>query len=151
MPKLLSRSKHEEFESNSALQIRAIRKEEQKTEEKGPQQKFCRVANFGTVSKLPLSALFIMQPLFIHPALLTSCIVYLFDSFLSLFCFLPNLSLVIAFDFGFCCNFAWPEQYICSYTVIKENFFFINKIGEKFSVLPLFSIFSHFLPFFFII
>ena len=95
MPKLLSRSKHEEFESNSALKIRAKRKEKQKTKEKGPQQKFCRVA------KLPLRTLFILQPLFIHPTLLTSCAFYLFDSFLSFFGFLPNLSLVIAFDFGF--------------------------------------------------
>ena len=30
MPKLLSRSKHEEFKSNSALQIKDQRKEEQK-------------------------------------------------------------------------------------------------------------------------
>ena len=35
MPKLLSRSKHEEFKSNSALQIKDQRKEYQETEENG--------------------------------------------------------------------------------------------------------------------
>ena len=46
MPKLLSRSKHEESELNSVLQIRNQRKEEQKVEEKGKQLKFGRIAKF---------------------------------------------------------------------------------------------------------
>ena len=38
MPKLLSRSKHEEFESNSTSRSETKRKEEQKTEENEAQQ-----------------------------------------------------------------------------------------------------------------
>ena len=61
------------------------------------------------------------------------------------FLFLPILSLVIAFDFGSFCNFAWLGQYISSCTVIKDNFLLINKIGGKLSVFLLFLLFSHFL------
>ena len=54
MPKLLSRSKHEELESNSELQIRDqkergaenARKEEQKVEEKGKQWNFAGLRKF---------------------------------------------------------------------------------------------------------
>ena len=55
MPKLSSRSKHEEFESNSVLHIRDqkerraenARKEEQKVEEKREAVEFCRIVKFS--------------------------------------------------------------------------------------------------------
>ena len=43
------------------------------------------------------------------------------------FLFHPILSLVIAFDFGSFCNFAWLGQYISSYTIIKDNFCLLIK------------------------
>ena len=57
------------------------------------------------------------------------------------FLFLPILSLVIAFDFGSFCNFAWLGQYISSCTLIKDNFCSIIKIGGKLSAFPLFLFF----------
>ena len=59
------------------------------------------------------------------------------------FLFLPILSLVIAFDFGSFCNFAWLGQYISSCTVIKDNFLLSNKIGGEAFRFPTFS---HFPP-----
>ena len=127
MPKLLSQSKHEEFESNSTLQIR-----DQKE----------RIAE--NAKKLELQEKFAACEIFagctVHPGKFPSCCTVhptaLFTIFttihlsccfrLLLFCynflFLPILSLVIAFDFGSFCNFAWLGQYISSYTVIKDNF-----------------------------
>ena len=51
MPNLLSRSKHEEFESNSTLQIRIRRKEgeEEKKEEKQRISHHCEIAFLCTV------------------------------------------------------------------------------------------------------
>ena len=112
MPKLLSQSKHEEFESNSALQIKDQKERRVENAKKLElQENFRSLRNFrrfhcSSCEISFLCALFILQPLFIHPALLTSCAFYLFDSFLSLFGFLPKLSLVIVFDFGSFCNFA---------------------------------------------
>ena len=50
MPKLLSRSKHEEFESNSALQIRDQKERRAKSEEKWS------IAKFGSCSTVPSSS-----------------------------------------------------------------------------------------------
>ena len=58
------------------------------------------------------------------------------------FLFLPILSLVIPFDIGSFCNFAWLGQYISSWTVIEEKFLLSNKIGGKLSAFPLFLLFS---------
>ena len=123
MPKLFSQSKHEEFESNLALHIRDQKERRAENGKKLElQENFRSMRNFRRLhcSSCDISflrALFILQPLFIHLALLTSYAFYLFDSFLSLFGFLTNLSLVIAFDFGSFCNFVWLEQYISSYAL----------------------------------
>ena len=127
MPKLLIQSKHEEFESNSAFQISDQKERRVENAKKLELQEIWQ-ANFRSLRNFCrlhcssfeisfLCTLFILQPLFIHPTLLTSYAFYLFDSFLSLFCFLPNLSLVIAFDFCCFCNFAWLGQYISSYAL----------------------------------
>ena len=91
MSKLLSRSKHEEFESNSALQIR--------------DQKERRVENARKKEHNKVLAQLrncLCLTLFIHHALLTSCAFLLFDTFCYKFLFLPILSPVIAFGFRFC-------------------------------------------------
>ena len=98
----------------------------------------------------------------VHPAKFPSCChcsscstvhhfatIHLYCCFtLFLFCynflFLPILSLVITFDFGSFCNFAWLGQYISSYTIIKDNFLLINKIGGNLSAVPLLFFFLHF-------
>ena len=81
MPKLLSRSKHEEFESNSSLQIRSQKERRAKSEEKWS------IAKFGSCSTVPSSS--------IVPS---CCLFLLFDA--SAFCYnfllLPILTLVIA-------------------------------------------------------
>ena len=90
MPKLLSRSKHEEFESNSTFQIR--NQEERIAENRG-NWSTCKI---GSCEHCASCALFFQQP-----------IPLLFDAlvFCYIFSFLPILSLVITFDLGFFCNF----------------------------------------------
>ena len=51
MPKLLSRSKHEEFESNSALQIKYHKERRAKSEEKWS------IAKFGSCNTVPSSSI----------------------------------------------------------------------------------------------
>ena len=82
---------------------------------------FCRIAKilqlveflqptkFRSVAKLPISATVHLAD---HYSL--SCDLLLFNFFCYIFGFLPILSLVIAFDFGSFCNFAWLGQYISS-------------------------------------
>ena len=95
MPKLLNRSKHEELESNSALQIRnqMERRAENawKLELAGNLvglRNFRNLQNFAgcefsQVAKLPPCALFTSFAT-IHPALLNSCCPFaLFDSFVT--------------------------------------------------------------------
>ena len=123
MPKLLSRSKHEELESNSELQIRDqkergaenARKEEQKMQgkrsiklkKKGSSGILPDCENFATC-RMSQVALFIL-PATIHISVTvpSRCLFLLFDFLCYIFCFLPILSLVISFDFGSFCNFAW--------------------------------------------
>ena len=126
MPKLSSRSKHEEFKSNSALQIRDqkerkvenARKEEHKVEKKREAVEFCRIAKisqateFRRLRNCPF-------PATVHPAdhcSLSYDLLFL-DFFCYIFGFLPSLSLVIAFDFGSFYNFSWLGQYISSYAL----------------------------------
>ena len=63
MPKLLSRSKHEEFESNSALQIR-----DQKERREENTRKLEHLRNLVLASTGRPIALFTIQPLFTYPA-----------------------------------------------------------------------------------
>ena len=119
----------------------------------GALQEFCRVAkiskpaefrrlqNFASCKMLFLLPLFTCLPLFTSPVVSRFCL------FVTIFLFLPILSLVIAIDFGSFCIFAWLGQYINSCTIIKDNFWLSNKIGGKLSAFLLFSIFSRFLPF----
>ena len=91
MPKLLSRSKHEEFELNSALQIRdqkergakKAREEEHKVEEKGKQWNFRRLRNL-----LPACHYSCLLRT-VHPALLNSCCPFEVLPFCSCFDFSP--------------------------------------------------------------
>ena len=91
MPKLLSQSKHEEFESNSALQIKDQKERREKCEE-----------NWSTAGVLLLLPLCILRALFLQ-----QLVPLLFDA--STFCynfwFFPILTLVIPYDFGCFCNF----------------------------------------------
>ena len=83
MPKLLSRSKHEEFEPNSALQIKDQKERRAKCEEKW--------STAGVLLPLPLCilrALFLQQPVLLYFTPQFFCYIFLF---------LPILTLVIAF------------------------------------------------------
>ena len=92
MPKLLSRSKHEEFESNSALQIRDEKERRAKNAENLELQ------------EIPTHTVHAHDT--IHPTttvhLLVNAGIFCYN-----FSFLPILSLILAFGFGFFCNFAW--------------------------------------------
>ena len=107
---------------------------------------------FSQPAKLPTLRTVQVSTLLIVP----SCCPFDFLTFVPLFGFLPILSPVIAFYFGFFfCNFSWLEQYISSYcTVIGEShLFLINKVffrREPFSSSRFFSFsstFSYFLSF----
>ena len=91
MPKLLSRSKHEELESNSALQIKDQKERRAKCEEKW--------RTTGVLLPLPLC---ILRAMFLQ-----QLVPLLFDA--SAFCynfwFFPILTLVITSELGFFCNF----------------------------------------------
>ena len=91
MLKFLSRSKHEEFESNSALQIKDQKERRAKCEEKW--------STAGVVLPLPLCilrALFLQQ----HIPLLFDASTFCYN-----FLFFPILTLVIPYDFSCFCNF----------------------------------------------
>ena len=148
MQKFLSRSKHEEFESNSALQIR-----DQKERSAEITRKLEHHRNFAGLRKFRKLAEFrsILRNFASHCS--PSCTIHLSCCFTLLpfcynFLFLPILSLVIAFNFGSFCNFAWLGQYISSCTVIKENFCSVIKLARSFQLSRFFSFsstFSHFL------
>ena len=96
MPKLLSRSKHEEFESNSALQIKDQKERRAKCEEKW--------STAGVLLPLPLCilrALFLQQLVLLHFTPRFFCYIFLF---------LPILTLVIAFVLVFFGNFIYTEH-----------------------------------------
>ena len=88
MPKLLSRSKHEEFESNSALQI--------------GDQKERRAENAKKMEHCEIKSHCHCSPSYHYSSLTSYCPFLHF--FFSFFSFLPKLSLVIAFSFGDFCN-----------------------------------------------
>ena len=67
MPRLLSRSKHEEFESNSTLQIRVRRKEGAEAEKEEKQRKKRSREFRTTVRKFRTGANFLLAPLFMLP------------------------------------------------------------------------------------
>ena len=91
MPKLLSRSKHEELESSSALQIKDQKERRAKCEEK-----------WSTARVLFPLPLCIMRALFLQQLL-----PLLFDAsaFCYSFLFFPILTLVITSNLCFFCNF----------------------------------------------
>ena len=119
----------------------------------GALQEFCRVAkflqpaefrqlrNFASCEMLFLLPLFILQAI-VH---ISYCFTLL--PFCYIFLFLPILSLVIAFDFGSFCNFAWMGQYISSDTVIKEKFRSVIKLAGSFQLSRFFSFSSTFFHF----
>ena len=154
MPKLLSRSKHEELESNSALQIR---NQKERRVENARKLGHCR--NFAGLRNCRISQVAKLPPLrTVHFSTLRhcSCCSFEFLTFVPLFCFLPILSHVIAFGFGFFffCNFALAGAvYKLLVHCNRETFLLTNKTfgWEAFSSSRsffsfLFSfIFSHFL------
>ena len=94
MLKLLSRSKHEEFKSDLALQIR--------------DEKERRAENAENLELQEIPTRTVHAPNTIHPMHCSSCCPFLlFDAVccLQFFWFLPILSLVIAYELGCFCNF----------------------------------------------
>ena len=81
MPKLLSRSKHKEFKSNSSLQIRSQKERRAKSEEKWS------IAKLGSCSTVHPTA-----PVLLHFTLL----LFLLQFFVS-----SHFVLIIAFSFSF--------------------------------------------------
>ena len=102
MPKLLSRSKHEEFESNSALQIR-----DQKERREENTRKLEHLRNWFLQHCSYLPALFLPAALFLPVA--RSCFLRyaLFAFVFSFFPFYPCTSLLILVFF---CNFPYTEH-----------------------------------------
>ena len=98
MPRLLSRSKYEEFESNSLLQIISQKERRAKSEEKWS------IAKFGSYSTVHSSNT-------VHPA---AHVLMHFTLLLFLLQFLvfSHFILVIAFSFSFFSNFPCSEPYI---------------------------------------
>ena len=92
MPKLLSRSKHEEFESNSALQIRD-QKERRAEDTKKMERSTNWVRNCLCAHCSP-HALFMSHAATVHLLLTLSCFCYKF-------LFLPILSFLISSDLDF--------------------------------------------------
>ena len=101
VPKVLSQSKHEEFESNSALQIRDQKERKAENGKKLEVQEILQARKFPSCAHCSSCShcSFILH--YFLPAPFT-----FLTLFLSLFGFLPILSFVIAFDFGSFCNFA---------------------------------------------
>ena len=98
MPKLLSRSKHEEFKSNSALQIKDQKERRAKSEEKWS------IAKFGSCSTVPSSSS-------IPPAARSCFLRYaLFAFAFGFFPFYPCNILSSDFGFFFFCNFPYTEH-----------------------------------------
>ena len=89
MPKLLSRSKHEEFESNSSLQIRSQKERRAKNEEKWSIAKFASCSTFDLSNK-HYSSCSPCSPAF-----------HAFVVFVAIFGFFSHFILVIAFSFSF--------------------------------------------------
>ena len=149
MPKLLSRSKHEEFKSNSALQIRYQKERRAENARKVELQEILHVEKLFMRALFTCLTLFIKQPLFILP--FPFCCLF---CFLFFFFFLPILSIVIAFGFDFFfCNFPCSEHYISSVKLsqapVKSTFNQSIKLtGEAFSS-PAFLTFSPFSLIFF--
>ena len=139
MPKLLSRSKHEEFESNSALQIKNPKERREKCEEKW--------STGGVFLPLPLC---ILRALFLQP--LFSCISCMVV-FATIFGVLPILSLVIALVFFFFfCNFIYTEHLYKPQSVqtqINSPHFGNTVSGRQFPRCFLFSFSSTFFHFLF--
>ena len=75
MPKLLSRSKHEEFESNSSLQIRSEKERRAKSEEKWS------IVKFGSCNTVHSSST-------VHPTAIVLLHFMLFFVFVTVFGFL---------------------------------------------------------------
>ena len=147
MPKLLSQSKHEEFKSNSALHIRDQKERRVENAKKLElQENFRSMQNFRRLHCSSYEISFMLHcsscSTVHHFATIHLSYCFTLLPFCYNFLFLPILSLVIPFDFGSFCNFAWLGQYISSCIVIKENFLLSNKIGGKLSAFPLFLLFS---------
>ena len=86
MPKLLSRSKHEEFDSNSALHIR--------------DEKEKRAENAENLELQEIPVRTVHLPATVHPIAIVHLLLTL-SCFCYNFLFLPILSLLIPFDLGF--------------------------------------------------
>ena len=130
MPKLLSGSKHEEFKSNSALQIKDQKERRAKSEEKWS------IAKFGSCSTVPSSSTVPPTARFLLFTLCPVCICFWF------FSILPP---VIAFRF---CFFFYTEHLYKPQSIKTWNqsthFTSLQQYSEREAVSPLLPPFSYF-------
>ena len=159
MQKLLSQSKNEEFESNSALQIREQKERRAKNTKKLELQEnfhslrnfrmlrnFCKM-NFHRLhcSSCENSILQHYSP-FCHysPFLLFDAVTFLLQFFV------PSRFISCnSFWFWFFCNFPYSEQYISLSQALYKSITSCNKfLARKLSALPSRLLLLHFLSFF---
>ena len=92
MPKLLSRSKHEEFESNSSMQIKDQKERIVENARKLELQEIWQAAKQILAGcEIPFSLPLFTALAIVHPALLNSYCPFVLFTFLLLFGFLPIL------------------------------------------------------------
>ena len=137
MPKLLSRSKHEEFESNLALQIRYHKERRAENARKVELQEFLHI------EKLLLPAT--IHPTTVHISALFYCyftlLLFLFQFFVS-----SHFVLVIAFSFRFFWVISYTLSTYISLSLYKQSLHLGNtESGRQFPRCFLFSIFFNFL------
>ena len=138
MLKLLSQSKHEEFKSNSTLQIKDQKERREKSEEK------LSIAKFGSCSTVPSSST-------VPPAARSCFLRYASFAFgFGFFPFYPYNSLPILVFF---CNFPYTEhlykpQYVKT-LYQSTHFTSLRQYSDREAVSPLlpFLFFFHFLSF----
>ena len=136
MPNLLSRSKHKEFKSNSALQIKDQKERKEKSEEKWSIAKFCFCSTVPSSSTVSPAA----RSFFLRYAL--------FAFAFGFFPFYPCNSLPI---FVFFCNFPYTEHLYKPQSVKTLYQSTSNQVGNREAgaavspQLPPFPIFFHFL------
>ena len=98
MPKLSSRSKHEEFKSNSALKIKDQKERREKSEEKHHCRKASPASTIHSFSTVHPAA-----PVLLHFTHLLFLLQFLVSS---------DINTCNSFSFSFFCNFPCSESYI---------------------------------------
>ena len=135
MPNLLSRSKHEELESNSALQIKNKKERRAKCEEK-----WSTIEVLLPLALCILQALFLQQPVLLHFTPQFFCYLFFVSSY-----FNPCNSFCFVFFFG---NFIYTEYLYKPQSIQSINSLHVGNT-ERGDSFPAAS-FSHFLSFSFL-